>query len=151
MQSPLHRGGTRRQSNVHAGSGMQAHHFWQCPVAQQVTAVVDTELARFANQQAGHHITLKATDICFEKHPAGVRPWLWLLVCMATIAAMEFGRRQMSRLQLGNSHHSSAAIISRAENSAVARMWDHLAKAAGGHKLPLKQVELMEASAISAI
>lgn len=106
----------------------RAHHFWQCPVAQRVIAAVDTELARFANQQAVHHITLKATDIWLGKHPAGVRPWLWLLVCMATIAAMESGRRQVSRLQLGDSHHSSAAIISRAGNSAVARMWDLLAE-----------------------
>ena len=106
-----------------------------------MTAVVDTELARFANQQAGHHITLEATDIWLGKHPAGVRPWLWQLVCMATIAAMELGRRQMSRLQLGDSHHSSAAIISRAGNSAVARMWNLLAEAASGHNLPFKQAE----------
>ena len=75
------------------------------------------------------------------KQPAGVRPWLWQLVCMAAIAAMELGRRQVSRLQLGDSHHSSAAIISRAGNSAVARMWDLLAEAASGHKLPSKQAE----------
>ena len=98
-------------------------------------------MARFATQQAGHHITLKATDIWLGKQPAGVRPWLWQLVCMAAIAAMELWRRQVSRLQLGDSHHSSAAIISRAGNSAVARMWDLLAEAASGHKLPLKQTE----------
>ena len=119
----------------------RAHHFWQCPIAQQVVAVVDTELARFANQQAGQHITLKATDIWLGKHPAGVRPWLWQLVCMATIAAMESGRRQMSSLRLGDSHHSSAAIISRMGNSAVAGMWVLLADAASGHKLPSEQAD----------
>ena len=91
MQSPLHRGGTWRQSNnVHAGSAIynagRARHLWQCPVAQRVIAVVDSEPAIFANQQAGHQIIFKATDIWLGKHPAGVRPCvprsLWHAACL---------------------------------------------------------------------
>ena len=35
----------------------------------------------------------------------------------------------------------SAAIISRAGNSAVARMWDLLVEAASGHKLSFQEAE----------
>ena len=112
------------------------HHFWHCPVAQRVIEAVASELTAFAARHARPHGAVVTADVWLVRPQAGVLPWIWQLVCLVAIAAMESGRRTVKRLQLGESPPSGSAIILKAGRRAVARMWVLLAEAASGGKLP---------------
>jgi hypothetical protein len=117
----------------------RAHHFWQCPVAQRVVAEVDLELTAFAAGRDRQHSPIATADLWLAQPPAGVRPWLWRLVCLVAVAAMDMGRSFACRLKM-EAKHSGAVIVGKAGRAAMARMWDLLAEAASGRRLPLGQV-----------
>ena len=75
-------------------------------------------------------------DVWLARPPRGVQPWIWRLVCLAAIAAMDMGRARACQLQLGQAQHSGAEIVRKAGQAAMARLWELLAEAASGRKLP---------------
>ena len=80
---------------VEGGPLGRRHHFWECPVAQAVVAVMQQQLVGWmAGPLQPHHVLCM---VC----PAGVRgvgaPALhrgvWRVVCLAAICALDGGRR----------------------------------------------------------
>ena len=114
----------------------RAHHFWHCPVAQRVVVEVDSELIAFEARRGRQYIPIAMADVWLARPPRGVQLWIWRLVCLAAIAAMDMGRARACQLQLGEPQHSSAEIVRKAGQAAMARLWELLAEAASGRKLP---------------
>ena len=69
----------------------------------------------------------------------GVCLWIWRLVSLIAIAAMDRGRARASRLQLTREQNDSTVIIDKASRSAVARFRSLLAEAACGQTLPISR------------
>ena len=108
------------------------HHFWDCPVA---AAVRSTLAAQLGGQQPSRQ------QLWLMRHPAGVHAGVWDAVCLAALAAMDGGRRQLAARLLqarqaadrpsGSRHPPpppplSAQLVPAAQRHAVARFWDLL-------------------------
>ena len=115
----------------------RVHHFWVCPIAQRVVEEVDAELFVFDSNSGREHTPLVRADIWLARPQRGVRLWLWRLVSLIAIAAIDSGRTRASRLQLTREHDDSTVILDKASRSAVARFWSLLAEAATGQTLPI--------------
>ena len=133
------RGAETEQCCCGASSADREHHYWRCQLAQRMVTAMDDELMAFAARHGRVHTPLTAAEVWLCRPPVGVLPWLWQLVCMAAIAAMEFGRRGAARLQLSEPPTSAEAALIIMGRSAEARLWELLAEAASGHKLPTQQ------------
>ena len=111
------------------------HHFWECPVARAVICDIQRQLDGFT---AAAHLPgqqLSALNIWLAEVPAGVLSWLWMVVCLAAIAAMDHGRSAMAALSLAASAPASGVVRS-AGNSSVARFWSLLEEAAVSRRFP---------------
>ena len=108
------------------------HHFWDCPVA---AAVRSTLAAQLGGQQPSRQ------QLWLMRHPAGVHAGVWDAVCLAALAAMDGGRRQLAARLLqarqaadgpSSSRHppppppTPAQLVPAAQRHAVARLWDLL-------------------------
>jgi hypothetical protein len=108
------------------------HHFWDCPVA---AAVRSTLAAQLGGQQPSRQ------QLWLMRHPAGVHAGVWDAVCLAALAAMDGGRRQLAARLLqarqaadgpSSSRHppppppTPAQLVPAAQRHAVARFWDLL-------------------------
>ena len=133
------RGATTEQCCCGAIAADREHHYWGCQLARRVVAALDAEVAAFASHYGRVHTPLTAADVWLCRAPVGVLPWLWQLVCMAAIAAMDFGRRGAARLRLAVPSTSDGDAVVIMGRSVVARLWELLAEAASGHKLPTQQ------------
>ena len=91
------------------------HHFWECPVAAAVVNSLETQL--------GGQL-LAPPNIWLAQPPAGVHTGAWELICLASISAMDAGRRllfrQASSRAAGSATSSRVAAASR---HAVARLF----------------------------
>jgi hypothetical protein len=90
------------------------HHFWECPVA----AAVVHSLADQLNGQP-----LSPANIWLAQPPTGVHAGVWQVVCLASIAAMETGRRLLTKQAAEPSAPASGALAAAAGRHAVARTW----------------------------
>lgn len=90
------------------------HHFWECPVA---AAVVST----LAEQLSGH--PLSPANLWLAQPPAGVHEGVWQVVCLASIAAMETGRRLLAKQAAERSDPDGRALATAAGRHAAARTW----------------------------
>ena len=61
-------------------------------------------------------------------------PWVWQTVCMAAVAAMDFGRSCMASAVLAGSS-SGSALVHSASNSSIARFWNLLAEVSASGRL----------------
>ena len=90
------------------------HHFWECPV---VAAVVSSLEAQLGGQ------LLAPPNIWLAQPPAGVHTCVWELVSLASISAMDSGRRllyrQAATLDPGR---TTSSLVAAASRHAVARL-----------------------------
>jgi hypothetical protein len=138
----LHASGQRCGAGCSAVSPGRLHHFWECPVAQAVVAVLSAGLRRHCSRQpqpcAAPH--LLATNVWLASPPShcGVQAWAWQLVCLAAVAAMEHGRQVLRALQLDSGALGAVAVVG-VQRRAVARFWDLLSAACSLGLLPRGQ------------
>ena len=90
------------------------HHFWFCPVAQAVLQQLES---RIADSVTRVHVWL-------VQAPPGVTQCVWDVVSLATVSAMERGRRHLvTRRRQGQSDEE---ILAGAVLCAVADFWASL-------------------------
>jgi len=110
----------------------RCHHYWDCPVAR---AVLATLAAQLGGRQPNR------LQLWLMRRPRGVHAGVWDAVCLAALAAMDGGRRQLSARTLhareaasrpSSSRHppppppAPAQLVPAAQRHAVARFWDLL-------------------------
>ena len=67
----------------------RGHHCWTCPVARAVVASVEAQLPAASRPLQQQHLWLGIS-------PAAVHEGVWAAVCLAAVAAMDYGRRLMA-------------------------------------------------------
>jgi exonuclease III len=101
------------------------HHFWACPVAQAVVGAIGAAVAAAGRPQPEQ---LSRAHIWLARPPAGVRPSVWRVVCLAAVAAMDSGRRHLARWLLAPAQQPAGTPLHEAAaRAAVARFWCLLA------------------------
>ena len=120
----------------------RVHHFWECPVAQAVVAVLTAGLRRHCSHQPQPCAapSIVATHVWLASPPShcGVQAWAWQLVCLVAVAAMEHRRQVLRTLQLDSGALGAAAVVG-VQRRAVARFWDLLSAACSSGLLPRGQ------------
>ena len=95
------------------------HHYWTCPVASAVVAELTTGLRRW--RPAGFSVVQRSA-VWLVLPPQGVRQPLWDVVCLAVVAAMDFGRKLLYRRRA-----ATASLRAGVPARAAARFWELLA------------------------
>ena len=96
------------------------HHYWACSVAQAVVASVRAQLPPA-------HRPLQRQAIWLGEAPAEVHDGVWVVVCLAAVAAMDHGRKVMVARLLGEPPAAPGQqLAARAAARAVARLWELL-------------------------
>jgi hypothetical protein len=67
------------------------HHFWDCPVAREVRLELEVQLRARGMLGAGERLSCAAVWLGVKPHAELVQ-WVWDMVCVAAIYAMEVGR-----------------------------------------------------------
>jgi hypothetical protein len=109
------------------------HHFWSCSVAQAVRREIEGQLVASGLLQAGGRLACAALWLGVLPH-ADLLPWVWDMVCVAAIHAMEVGRSAAwavsQRLEV------EMLVNDVAERAAVAAFWSALADFAATTVIP---------------
>ena len=137
---------------------VREHFFWSCPVAQAVVGSVQRARAAAAGGAQPQPVT--RADLWLAEPPSGgsrVHEQVWLVVCLAALSAMDYGRRRLVALHLaaqpqrdsqgltqlslydawGRAAPAPAqSIVDQAGRSAVARFWALVADFASVRILP---------------
>ena len=115
----------RQYACVCGGGGCcRAHHFDTCPVARAVYACLQAALPPGAPEVQRWHVWLAEPPA-----GAGVHRAVWLVVCLAALAAMEAGRRRLWR-ELKRREEAAGDGLRQT------RIPEHFAPAAGGPVQP---------------
>jgi hypothetical protein len=72
------------------------HCFWSCPVAEAVVASL--QQAREAAAGGAQQLPVQRADVWLAQPPSAgssVHEQVWLVVCLAAVSAMDYGRRRM--------------------------------------------------------
>jgi hypothetical protein len=109
------------------------HHFWSCTVARAVRREIEAQLVASGLLPAGGRLACAALWLGVLPH-ADVLPWVWDMVCVAAIHAMEVGRSAAwavsQRLEV------QVLVNDVAERAAVAAFWSALADFAATTVVP---------------
>ena len=108
------------------------HHFWSCSVAEAVRREIEAQLEA-AGQLQGW---LGCDELWLGEPPSGssVLPWVWDMVCLAALHAMDVGR---SAAWAVSRQLSAAALVGDvAARAAVASFWAVLADFAATTTVP---------------
>lgn len=92
------------------------HHFWRCPVAQDVVEQVSC--------RAGVQIT--RANLWLLVGPAGFEQCVWDVVALAAIGAMETGRRFLMAALQRVEVVDPAVLCAQAQRRAVSDFWGRL-------------------------
>lgn len=111
-----------------------AHHFWACPVAVVVRSEVEHQLVAFGMQPHGGKVACSDVWLGCVPH-ARVDRFVWDLVCLAAIHAMEIGRSAAWAVSAGGAT-SQDIVRTVATKAAVAAFWSALADFAATVKVP---------------
>ena len=93
---------------------VRAHHFWTCPVADQLRDVLSSR-AGCAVQR--HHVWL-----CVSPDPDRIAQCVWDVVTLAALAGLEHARRHIHACRAA----PTPAVAARASLRAVSVFWSHL-------------------------
>lgn len=106
------------------------HHFWQCPVAEGVVALLKAQLPELTRPLHTVHVWMARPPI------GGVHKGVWLVVCQAALLAMDQGRALLCKWQkqldnpgegpLPQHLHSAQQRMQAAGRAAQAAFWDRL-------------------------
>ena len=110
------------------------HHFWSCPVARAVRFEMEAQLVAFGMFPPGvGHLKAANLWLCVRPH-ADLLPWVWDLVCIAAVHAMETGRAAAWAV----SRDLSVPVLVEdvAKRAATAAFWSALADFAATASVP---------------
>jgi hypothetical protein len=106
------------------------HHYWECPVAQGVVAVLRSCMLLFTRPLHTVHVWMARPPM------AGVHKGVWLVVCQAALLGMDQGRGLLYKWQkqkdtpgaepLPAHLHTAQQRLQAASRVAVATFWDRL-------------------------
>ena len=113
----------------------RAHHWWECPVAVSTRLEIQRQLTAFAMLKNEPVQQLTAVSVWLAEVPRNVWPWIWRVVCLSAIAAMDHGRAAMAA-QILSASVSRRMAVHTASNSSVTRFWALLEEAAAARRLP---------------
>ena len=114
----------RQQEPVLCGAAPPAdrhHHYWACPVAQAVVTSISETLAAAGLLPA----PLSKAAIWLGRAPPAVHSGVWDVVCLATVTAMDHGRRRMYALSAGPPQATPIHVT--CARSSVGTFWSLLA------------------------
>lgn len=94
---------------------LRMHHFWQCPVACAVVQQVQSQLP------AGRQLACSSLWLGLCPDDA-VHAGVWDVVCLAAVAAMEYGRKLMWRLHL-QAQSDVSADSSSSRQATIDELW----------------------------
>lgn len=101
-----------------------AHHFWSCPVAVAVRTEVEQQLTAFG--MAPHGGRLACSDIWLGCLPhVRLHRFVWDLVCMAVVHAMEIGRSAAWAVSMQGAAGQDV-VRAIAAKAAIAALWSAL-------------------------
>jgi hypothetical protein len=101
-----------------------AHHFWSCPVAVAVRAEVEHQLIAFGVPPHGGRLACSDVWLACLPH-ARIHRFVWDLVCLAIIHAMEIGRSAAWAVSL-RGEAGQDVVRTVATKAAVAAFWSAL-------------------------
>lgn len=108
------------------------HHFWSCPVAVVVRQEVAAQLVAAGLMPAPAQ--LSCTSLWMGVSPLdAVLPWVWDLVCVAAVHAMEVGR---AAAWATSRHAVQDVVLNVAGRAALAAFWSALADFAATAPIP---------------
>jgi hypothetical protein len=109
------------------------HHFWLCPVAVAVRRELEQQLTAFGVPPEGGQLSCRHVWLGTLPHPR-VHRFVWDLVCLAAVHALETGRRAAwaSSQQL----EVQVLVEQVAGRAAVAALWSALADFAATAAVP---------------
>jgi pyruvate/2-oxoglutarate dehydrogenase complex dihydrolipoamide acyltransferase (E2) component len=93
------------------------HHFWDCPVAQAVVAVMQQQLCVWQPSVAPlrpHHV------LCMQCPVQGLHLGVWRVVCLAAVNAMDGGRAAANKLGVEAAEAAAAAAAAAAARQQAA-------------------------------
>ena len=138
-----------------APSCSRPHIFWDCPVARAVTNALQEELAAAPNlsgvapppSDAAHVGLLQRTNVWLAHPPQHVNHFVWLIVCLAAVSAMDLGHRWMAALRRRQEDVAvSVASVGaptpspQLVQSTLSQLWGHVGPSpAGGPGPPVSQ------------
>jgi hypothetical protein len=109
------------------------HHFWTCPVAVAIRAEVEHQLSVADMAPHGERVACSAVWLGCLPHERMHR-FVWDLVCLAAIDAMEVGRR--SAWAVSRNMQAADLVAAVAVKAAKAAFWSALADFAATVKVP---------------
>jgi hypothetical protein len=109
------------------------HHFWTCPVAVAIRAEVEHQLSVADMAPHGERVACSAVWLGCLPHERMHR-FVWDLVCLAAIDAMEVGRR--SAWAVSRNMPAADLVAAVAVKAAKAAFWSALADFAATVKVP---------------
>lgn len=92
-----------------------AHVFWECPVALDLRQIVERPLRTHGMIPRGQH--LQRHSLWLGHSPGRMAGWVWDLMCLLTIYAMDQGRRELATSTLLCPLARTAAATSRARTA----------------------------------
>ena len=112
------------------------HHFWDCPVARAVCAEIEGQLASAGMLAAGRSLVCRNVWLGVKPH-ASLSRWVWDVVCVAAVHAMDVGRAAAWAV----SQRLPAAQLVRnvACRAATAAFWSVMADVAATAVVPGKE------------
>ena len=92
------------------------HHYWTCPAAVAVADAVSTALGG---------VPLTRSNLWLARPPPGIHRGVWDVTCLASLAAMDGGRRMMVARSMAAPPDTppDPALPAAAARHAVARLW----------------------------
>jgi hypothetical protein len=118
------------------------HHYWDCPVAQAVIAVIRLQLPAA--------VTLSRVHVWMSRVPhATLHSGVWMVTCQAAFLAMDKGRGLLCEWALRPPHVRTLPLdiqLCIASRVAVATFWDMLADFVGLKLYPAEWVQHISAT-----
>ena len=96
----------------------RAHAFWECTVAQAVRRELTQTIGAFGLGP----VRQTSLWLCQPPGPS-IHGGVWLVVCLAALAAMDHGRRQLWRLHRGAAEAAEVASASGGRQRTLPELW----------------------------
>ena len=109
------------------------HHFWSCSVAQAVRHEVEMQLRAKGWLQAGGQLSCASLWLAVKPHTQ-LLTWVWDLVCIAALYAMEVGRS--AAWAVSRRLEVAVLVDAIAQRAAIAAFWSALADFAATARVP---------------
>jgi hypothetical protein len=109
------------------------HHFWSCPVARAVRREVGEQLVLAGLLPAADQLRCASLWLGMPPH-ADLLPWVWDMVCVASIHALETGRA--AAWAVSRRVPAADLVAAVAGRAAVASLWSALADFAATTTVP---------------